>query len=53
MVRQPEISWEKAMGTASCKWVRPVVTSALIVLFQLGKGSRQLVQGRQQVVLEL
>ena len=26
LVRQPEISWEKEMGTASCKWVRPDFT---------------------------
>ena len=26
LVRQPEISWEKVMGVASCKWVRPDFT---------------------------
>ena len=26
LVRQPEISWEKVMGVASCKWVRPHFT---------------------------
>ena len=27
MPRQPEISWLNAMGTASCRWVRPLFTT--------------------------
>ena len=26
LLRQPEISWEKEMGVASCRWVRPDLT---------------------------
>ena len=29
MDRQPLISWPKVMGTASWRWVRPVLTTSL------------------------
>ena len=28
LVRQPLISWARVMGTASCRWVRPLFTTS-------------------------
>ena len=40
------------MGVASCKWVRPLLTTVVIFLFQAAEGLGQFVHGREEVILD-
>ena len=52
MLRQPLISCEKAMGVASCRCVRPLLTMPSFSCFQALEGCNQAIHCRDQLILD-